>query len=215
MVYANLPMLAIYPAGREATEFIVPDSIQEISILSMAYSQVEKLTLPASVAIIDDAALYGNNTLKELVLLADSVPGLPYFTTSEDYNGYTYNYGKPYYYTGSRDGYHSRLYNESGPIATERYPAFDRDYTSQNTIVLMKQSVIDEGELTGDSLYELYKQWFKEVRAIEDEVVGIETITATSTSTSSDSWYTLDGRRITRPTARGIYVHGGKKIVVK
>lgn len=226
MVYANLPMLAIYPAGREATEFIVPDSIQEISILSMAYSQVEKLTLPASVAYIEDAALYGNNTLKELVLLADSVPGLPYFTTSEDYNkynggyiGYTdYHdyYGKPYYYTGSHDGYHhSRLYGESGPIATESYPAFDRDYTSQNTIVLMKQSVIDEGEQTGDSLYELYKQWFKEVRAIEDEVVGIEAITATSTSTSCDSWYTLDGRRITRPTARGIYVHGGKKIVVK
>ena len=215
-VNTNFPELAIYPAGREATEFIVPDSVREISPLSMAYSQIEKLTLPASVAYIDDAALYGNNTLKELVLLADSVKGLPNFATSEDYIGYSgyYCHGRPYYYLGTAYPT-SRLYSESGPIASEYYPAFDRDYTSQNTVVLMKQDVIDEGEQTGDSLYELYKQWFKEVRAIEDEMVGIEVLNATSTSASSDSWYTLDGRRITRPTARGIYVHGGKKIVVK
>jgi hypothetical protein len=32
----------------------------------------------------------------------------------------------------------------------------------------------------------------------------------------SDAWYTLDGRRLDgQPTAKGLYIHGGKKVIVK
>jgi len=44
---------------------------------------------------------------------------------------------------------------------------------------------------------------------------GIETIT-THTQTNNNAWYTLDGRRlITEPTQKGLYIHNGKKIIVK
>ena len=44
---------------------------------------------------------------------------------------------------------------------------------------------------------------------------NIEAIT-TRTQTSNDAWYTLDGRRLnSQPTAKGIYIHNGKKLLVK
>lgn len=214
---SNLPVLAIYPAGREATEFVVPDSIQEIGPLSMAYSRVETLTLPASVNFIEFAALYGNSSLKKLVLLADSVQGLPSFWTQENYNRDNSLYtvvGKPYYYSFFYDSF-GMMYAQSGPVASEPYPSFDRSYTSQNTVVLMKKAVIEQAEQEGSTLYWQYKQWFKEVRALEDDPVGIETIAGTPAAPAADGWYTLDGRRISRPAAKGLYVHGGRKVVVK
>ena len=44
---------------------------------------------------------------------------------------------------------------------------------------------------------------------------GIENIEYTIES-QSDAWYTLDGRRLSsKPTKKGLYLQGGKKIVVK
>ncbi len=218
-VYTNLPTIDIYPAGREATEFAVPDSIQEVSEGSMAYSRMEKLTLPASVNNIGMAALYGNSSLKELVLLADSVQQLPRFATQEsytqNYSGSTISYGVPYYFSGATYPSSGLFGDNPRIIASEKYPSFDRDYTRENTVVLMKQSVIEQAEAQGSDLYMLYKQWFKEVRAIDDGVVGIETVTANDSHKASNGWYTLDGRRVARPTTKGIYLHNGRKLIIR
>ena len=33
---------------------------------------------------------------------------------------------------------------------------------------------------------------------------------------SMDAWYTLDGRRLTgKPTAKGLYINNGRKVVIK
>jgi alpha-amylase len=79
----------------------------------------------------------------------------------------------------------------------------------------MKQSVIEQAEAQGSDLYMLYKQWFKEVRAIDDGVVGIETVTANDSHKASNGWYTLDGRRVARPTTKGIYLHNGRKLIIR
>ena len=35
-------------------------------------------------------------------------------------------------------------------------------------------------------------------------------------SQMADVWYTLDGRKLNgKPTAKGIYVNGGRKVVIK
>ncbi len=47
----------------------------------------------------------------------------------------------------------------------------------------------------------------------DDEATGIIT---TKSSNSSNAWYTLDGRKLDKqPTASGVYIHQGKKVVVK
>lgn len=41
-------------------------------------------------------------------------------------------------------------------------------------------------------------------------------LTSTPSTLSSDSWYTLDGRKLSgKPTSKGIYINHGKKIVLR
>ena len=48
-----------------------------------------------------------------------------------------------------------------------------------------------------------------------EEVTGIESLTPTL-SEGEGAWYTLDGRKLNgKPTAKGIYINGGRKVVVK
>lgn len=47
-----------------------------------------------------------------------------------------------------------------------------------------------------------------------ESAIGSTTIAANASA--KDTWYTLDGRRLTGPqTRKGIYVHGGRKVVVR
>ena len=32
---------------------------------------------------------------------------------------------------------------------------------------------------------------------------------------SSDQWYTMSGQRIDKPTKKGLYIHNGKKVIIK
>ena len=48
-----------------------------------------------------------------------------------------------------------------------------------------------------------------------DDPQGIQTIFA-PTNELIDYWYTLDGRRLEeKPTARGIYLHQGRRVMIK
>ena len=54
----------------------------------------------------------------------------------------------------------------------------------------------------------------------DDESTGITEAEANSSlftlHSSLSEWYTLDGRRLDGvPTAKGLYIHGGKKVVIK
>ena len=45
---------------------------------------------------------------------------------------------------------------------------------------------------------------------------GIDTLEADDNVSVDDSWYSIDGKRLPdRPTTHGIYIHNGKKVVVK
>lgn len=54
----------------------------------------------------------------------------------------------------------------------------------------------------------IYLDWF-------GDTTGIHGITAPSQVTSSKTYYTLDGRKVTSPTQKGIYIINGKKIIIK
>ncbi len=44
---------------------------------------------------------------------------------------------------------------------------------------------------------------------------GIESVNSTPDTHPDASWYTLDGKRTERPSQQGVYVHQGKKIIIK
>ena len=61
----------------------------------------------------------------------------------------------------------------------------------------------------GDETTEIEVKGVKEVR----EVLGEPSDQGRA---NDDSWYSLDGRRLDgKPTAKGIYIHGGKKVMIK
>ena len=207
------------------TAVTIPDSVTEISGLAFAHSHIEKLTIPAMTGgNIAHAAFYGNHSLTEVVLLADSLSQLPNICTTEDY-GYTYGYqyyftfGRPYVYMGTR--INVARGDSHGYAWTENYPSFDFDYTRENTVVYMKPSVINEYEAllaqqydyANVGPYNIFKMFFKEIRPLQDST-GIESITSTNHS-ATQGWFTLDGRRISQPSTKGIYIHNGRKIGIK
>ena len=51
----------------------------------------------------------------------------------------------------------------------------------------------------------------------DDEATGIISVHDSGFMVNgSDAWYTLDGRRLDKqPTAKGLYIHGGRKVIVK
>ena len=51
----------------------------------------------------------------------------------------------------------------------------------------------------------------------DDETTGIISVYDSGFMVNgSDAWYTLDGRRLDGvPTAKGLYIHGGRKVIVK
>ena len=49
-----------------------------------------------------------------------------------------------------------------------------------------------------------------------NERTGITTTNYTNFSNSDNAWYTLDGRKLSgKPTAKGLYINNGKKVVIK
>ena len=50
----------------------------------------------------------------------------------------------------------------------------------------------------------------------DGEQTGIITTNYTNFTNSDDAWYTLDGRKLDgKPTAKGLYINGGRKIIIK
>ena len=54
------------------------------------------------------------------------------------------------------------------------------------------------------------------VLSISEEITSLSPVPSPSREGSSQRWYTLDGRKLNgKPTQKGIYVNGGRKVVVK
>ena len=50
----------------------------------------------------------------------------------------------------------------------------------------------------------------------DGEATGITTTDFTDYTDSAGAWYTLDGRKLDKqPTQKGVYIHGGRKVVIK
>ena len=81
-----------------------------------------------------------------------------------------------------------------------------RAYLQLNSTAAQTRSIVLN---IGDETTEIEVKGVKEVR----EVLGEPSDQGRA---NDDSWYSLDGRRLDgKPTAKGIYIHGGKKVMIK
>ena len=49
----------------------------------------------------------------------------------------------------------------------------------------------------------------------DNGTTGIQSMFNDQSSMFNDQWYTLSGQRISKPTKSGLYIHQGKKVVIK
>jgi hypothetical protein len=57
---------------------------------------------------------------------------------------------------------------------------------------------------------------FDNFTLLKEETSGIETINREPLTVNQHAWYTLDGRKLNgHPSTKGLYIHNGKKMIVK
>ena len=116
-----------------------------------------------------------------------------YYIEATSKNGKTVT--KPY--TASEDGYY-----DFTPDNTVEYKADDYDFSTEP---IAKEKIT----------FQLDTKWLTEDKSTDDPT-GISEITASKPAGFSDGWYTLEGLRLDKaPTAKGIYIQNGRKVVIK
>lgn len=73
-----------------------------------------------------------------------------------------------------------------------------------------------EEEQSKDDQQAVKTRSFLSIGDFDDGITGIREKVIVNSENLSDAWYSLDGRRLsTPPTAKGLYIHAGKKVLVK
>ena len=112
-----------------------------------------------------------------------------------------------------------------GAVSPEGFMAYDNETPAYHFVLAKRDGVVGFYKLTAGNLRanRAYLQIPKTAIdtessangisfAVEGEETAIQGVT--TTATTDDAWYTLQGVRVAQPT-RGLYIHNGKKVVVK
>lgn len=99
--------------------------------------------------------------------------------------------------------------NQSGGVIDGNQQCFYkwvRGDVKSNLAYLQLKNPSNDNAATAKTV--IYLDWF-------GDTTGIHGMTAPSQVTSGKTYYTLDGRKVTSPTQKGIYIINGKKIIIK
>ena len=112
-----------------------------------------------------------------------------------------------------------------GAVSPEGFMAYDNETPAYHFVLAKRDGVVGFYKLTAGNLRanRAYLQIPKSAIdtessangisfAVEGEETAIQGVT--TATTTDDAWYTLQGVRVAQPT-RGLYIHNGKKVVVK
>lgn len=168
-------------------------------VLSLTFTEGKLTELNAGVPYIvkwEESVNEDNPTFKDVVVKGEEQPAVTdYVDFIGKYEEITLEGGD---YTALYLGANNTLY----------YPAENHDITIKPYHAYFQL----KGSAAGEN-------GSKNIRAINidynDDPQGIQTIFA-PTNELIDYWYTLDGRRLDeKPTARGIYLHQGRRVMIK
>ena len=72
-----------------------------------------------------------------------------------------------------------------------------------------------QGDLTAGEPVSTEDQEIKSFVLNFGEETGIQEINLSNPSNPSNSYFTLDGRRLDKPSSPGLYIHNGRKVLIK
>lgn len=112
---------------------------------------------------------------------------------------------------GAMDKLIASLVQESGDTERE-FCVYNKLYADEGNVLTKEQAAAVKArgwipkQATGSMAFFMWEEY-------EGATTGIENLTIQKED--KGAWYDLNGRRIEKPSAKGIYIHNGKKILVK
>ena len=170
---------------------------QLTSILSWPFTSVHRQTfkdctglvdleIPEGVELIDVSAFEGCTNL-QTVIIPKSMQWIANWVFKDCQN--------------LKDVY---IYCENLPNG-HNYSAFEGSYVEYATLHVPASAL---------EVYRSTKPWSEFGSIVAIEGTGIEQVTWDKSQVTSEEWYTLEGIRVAQPR-KGIYIHNGKKIILK
>ena len=149
---------------------------------------------------------YIENPLFTSVTIKDNAPADQSATSQDGYVTFVGTYAPISF---GEDGDNTVLYLSDGN--TLNYPSGTMDFGAQRAYFQLNNGLTAGEPISTDV------QGIKAFVLNFGEETGIHTISKSSDSSeSSDSWYTIDGIRLgSYPAAHGLYIHRGRKVLIK
>lgn len=190
-----------------------------VILSTSASGNVSEITVRPLIEKLGETVDNGSNLLKEVYL-----PGTYIYMTLPKESTKT---GEPvtsrqylFSWVKQKDGYHKLgfLRSKTGESTTERaYLSLTGEAVGAPTLNPSDQAAYErvEGISTDDSSLAGAKEYQVNLffEGSEDDTTGIHTLN--HQIADNEGYYTLQGIRVNKPTTAGIYIHNGKKIVVK
>ena len=190
-----------------------------VILSATASDKVSTITVRPLIEKLGETVDNGSNLLKEVYL-----PGTYIYMTLPKESTKT---GEPvtsrqylFSWVKQKDGYHKLgfLRSKTGESTTERaYLSLTGEAVGATTLNPSDQAAYErvEGISTDDSSLANAKEYQVNLffEGSEDDTTGIHTLN--HQIADNEGYYTLQGIRGNKPTTAGIYIHNGKKIVVK
>lgn len=190
-----------------------------VILSTSASGNVSEITVRPLIEKLGETVDNGSNLLKEVYL-----PGTYIYMTLPKESTKT---GEPvtsrqylFSWVKQKDGYHKLgfLRSKTGESTTERaYLSLTGEAVGATTLNPSDQAAYErvEGISTDDSSLANAKEYQVNLffEGSEDDTTGIHTLN--HQIADNEGYYTLQGIRVNKPTTAGIYIHNGKKIVVK
>lgn len=212
VLYANTPLVLAYQ---------VPDGVDITTSSDYTPQNGNALaTLAFTVSKFDEAVAYTGDKTPYFIGTNDAI-ALPQWYSYTDKDGkaavgYHYLFGC----------YRRSAWNTSSSKTTTFDLGFwlstGKQNTYANSAYLELPAELIAKQCLGTS-YDMTAVQAKKVPALflvwddgESQTTGITDVTdKTVSKTATDAWYTLQGVRVSRPSAHGVYIHNGKKVIVK
>ena len=184
------------------TELRLPETLVEIKNYALQFLDIKEIEIPSSVTTFGNCVLEGCVYLTDFVWKNAQITSLPLYTfRGDELNNVTIITTQPFAPDGLTDKHFYHI-SSDGMLTN---------------VILTQESIesLAKGGYTNEtSVFSVLVPWSGDPNAIESIKAEPKTETEV-TDSGDDSWYTLQGTRVDSPKKGRLYIHNGRKVVVK
>jgi len=184
------------------TELRLPETLVEIKDYALQFLDIKEIEIPSSVTTFGNCVLEGCVYLTDFVWKNAQITSLPLYTfRGDELNNVTIITTQPFAPDGLTDKHFYHI-SSDGMLTN---------------VILTQESIesLAKGGYTNEtSVFSVLVPWSGDPDAIKSIKAEPQT-EAEMTDSDNDSWYTLQGTSVDCPKKGRLYIHNGRKVIVK